>query len=29
MAALLILALIRHWLAGKRPQGDGAGRQVV
>lgn len=29
IAALLILALILHWLAGKRPQGDGPGRQVV
>lgn len=29
MAALLILALILHWLAGKRLQGDGPGRQVV
>ena len=29
MAALLVLALILHWLAGKRPQGDGPGRQVV
>ena len=27
--ALLVLALILHWLAGKRPQGDGPGRQVV
>ena len=29
MAALLVLALILHWLAGRRPQGDGPGRQVV
>lgn len=29
MAALLVLALILHWLAGKRAQADGPGRQVV
>ena len=29
MAALLVLALILHWLAGKRQQAEQAGGQVV
>ena len=29
MAGLLVLALILHWLAGKREQAAGPGRQVV